>query len=100
MWLEVAKWEKLLTILKSWVRMGKRGTAGIPFKEYESVVSSCITHSSPSRQGWDYFLRVIECSKHDHHTSIFTEIRRYSMHCRDVACSFKNQHRNLQDAKS
>jgi hypothetical protein len=38
MWLEAAKREKLLTILKSWVRTGKRGTAGIPFKEYESVI--------------------------------------------------------------
>ena len=33
MWLEAAKREKLLTILKSWVRTGKRGTAGMPFKE-------------------------------------------------------------------
>ena len=32
MWLEVAKREKILTILKSWVRAGKRGTAGIPLK--------------------------------------------------------------------
>ena len=38
MLLEAAKWEKLLTILKSWVRTGKRGTVGIPFKEYESVI--------------------------------------------------------------
>jgi hypothetical protein len=38
MWLEVAKQEKLLTHLKSWVRTGKWGTAGIPFKEYESVI--------------------------------------------------------------
>jgi hypothetical protein len=38
MWLEAAKREKLLTILKSWVRTGNRGTAGIPFKEYESVI--------------------------------------------------------------
>jgi hypothetical protein len=38
MWLEAAKREKLLTILKSWVRTGKWGTAGIPFKEYESVI--------------------------------------------------------------
>ncbi len=37
-WLEAAKREKLLTILKSWVRTGKRGTAGILFKEYESVI--------------------------------------------------------------
>ena len=32
MWLEVAKGEKILTILKSWVRAGKRDTAGIPLK--------------------------------------------------------------------
>jgi hypothetical protein len=38
MWLEAAKWEKLLMILKSWVCTGKRGTVGIPFKEYESVI--------------------------------------------------------------
>ncbi len=38
MWLEAAKREKLLTILKSWVCTGNRGTAGIPFKEYESVI--------------------------------------------------------------
>ncbi len=34
MWLEQAKREKLLTVLKGWVRAGKRGTAGIPFKEF------------------------------------------------------------------
>jgi hypothetical protein len=33
MWLEAAKREKLLPILKSWVRTGKQGTVGIPFKE-------------------------------------------------------------------
>ena len=38
MWLEAAKREKLLTILKSWVHTGKWGTASIPFKEYESVI--------------------------------------------------------------
>ncbi len=39
MWLEAAKWEKLLTVLKGWIRSGKRGTAGIPFNEFESVVA-------------------------------------------------------------
>ena len=38
MWLEAAKREKLLTILKSGVCTDKWGTAGIPFKEYESVI--------------------------------------------------------------
>jgi hypothetical protein len=39
MWLESAKQEKLLTVLKSWVRAGKQGTAGIPFKEFELVIA-------------------------------------------------------------
>jgi hypothetical protein len=39
MWLESAKREKLLTILRGWTRTGRRGTAGIPFKEYESTVA-------------------------------------------------------------
>jgi hypothetical protein len=39
MWLEAAKQEKPLTVLKGWVRSGKRGTAGIPFKEFELVVA-------------------------------------------------------------
>ena len=32
MWLEYAKHEKLLTILRGWIRTGHRGTAGIHFK--------------------------------------------------------------------
>jgi hypothetical protein len=39
MWLEQAKREKLLTVLKGWVRAGERGTAGIPFKEFELVTA-------------------------------------------------------------
>ena len=39
MWLESAKREKLLTILRGWTRTGRRGTAGIPFKEFESTVA-------------------------------------------------------------
>ena len=34
MWLESAKRKKLLTILRGWTRTGRRGTAGIPFKEF------------------------------------------------------------------
>jgi hypothetical protein len=37
MWLESAKREKLLTILKSWIWVGTRGMAGIPFKEFKSI---------------------------------------------------------------
>ena len=39
MWLEDAKREKLLTVLKGWVRAGERGMAGIPFNEFESVTA-------------------------------------------------------------
>jgi hypothetical protein len=38
MWLEEAKWEKLLTILKGWNRTGKQASLGIPFGEFESTV--------------------------------------------------------------
>ncbi len=30
---------KLLTILKGWIRTGKRGTTGIPFTEFESTIA-------------------------------------------------------------
>jgi hypothetical protein len=39
MWLELSKREKLLTILKSWIQVGTRGMAGLPFKEFELVVA-------------------------------------------------------------
>jgi hypothetical protein len=39
MWLEATKRKKLLTILRGWTRTGRRGTAGIPFKEFESTVA-------------------------------------------------------------
>jgi hypothetical protein len=37
MWLKAAKWEKLLTAVKGWACLGRRGMAGIPFKEFELV---------------------------------------------------------------
>ena len=39
MWLEAAKREKLLTILRGWIRNGHRGSAGIPFKEFEATIA-------------------------------------------------------------
>ncbi len=39
MWLEEAKREKLLTILKTWIRTGTRGRGGVKYKEFESVVA-------------------------------------------------------------
>jgi hypothetical protein len=39
MCLEVAKREKLLTVLKGWIHSGKQGTVDIPFKEFESVMA-------------------------------------------------------------
>jgi hypothetical protein len=42
MWLESAKREKLLTILKGWIRTGKQGSAGIPLGDYESTISKIL----------------------------------------------------------
>jgi hypothetical protein len=39
LWLEFAKQEKLLTILRGWIRTGTRGSLGIPFGEFESTVA-------------------------------------------------------------
>ena len=39
LWLEDAKWEKLLTGLKGWVCVGEQGMAGIPFNKFESVTA-------------------------------------------------------------
>jgi hypothetical protein len=53
MWLESAKQEKLLTILRGWIRTGTRGSLGIPFGKFESTVAK-IRHaftSIPAGQG-------------------------------------------------
>jgi hypothetical protein len=39
MWLEAAKREKLLTILRGWIRTRQRGSAGIPFNEFELTIA-------------------------------------------------------------
>jgi hypothetical protein len=47
MWLESAKREKLLTILKGWIRTGKQGSAGIPLGDFESIIAK-IRHAFQS----------------------------------------------------
>ncbi len=47
MWLESAKQEKLLTILRGWIRTGTRGNLRIPFGEFESTVAK-IRHAFTS----------------------------------------------------
>ena len=39
MWLESAKREKLLTILKGWIQTGTQGSAGISLDEFESTIA-------------------------------------------------------------
>ncbi len=39
MWLKVAKREKLLATLQSWIRNASRGAGGIPFKQFETIVA-------------------------------------------------------------
>jgi hypothetical protein len=47
MWLESAKRKKLLTILKGWIRTGKRGSLGVPFGEFKSTIAK-IQHAFTS----------------------------------------------------
>ncbi len=47
MWLELAKHEKLLTILKGWIRTGKQGSAGVPFDKFKSTIEK-IRHAFTS----------------------------------------------------
>jgi hypothetical protein len=47
MWLELAKREKLLTVLKGWICTGKRGSAGIAFGKFESTIAK-IRHAFTS----------------------------------------------------
>jgi hypothetical protein len=53
MWLESAKRKKLLTILKGWIRTGKRGSAGIPLGDFESTIAKIrhAFHSIPAGRG-------------------------------------------------
>jgi hypothetical protein len=39
MWLESAKREKLLTVLKGWIRTGNRGSTGIPLGDFKSTIA-------------------------------------------------------------
>jgi hypothetical protein len=64
MWLETAKREKLLTILRGWIRTGHRGAAGIPFKEFESTIAkirhafTCIPMGNSLLSACNRILRV------------------------------------------
>jgi hypothetical protein len=47
MWLESAKGEKSLTVLKEWIRTGKMGFAGIAFSKFECTIAK-IRHAFTS----------------------------------------------------
>ncbi len=47
MWLELAKREKLLAILRGWIRTGTQGNLGIPFGKFESTIAK-IRHAFTS----------------------------------------------------
>ncbi len=50
MWLEVAKCEKLLATLQSWIRKASRGAGSIPFKQCETIVAKLRHCSRPEGQ--------------------------------------------------
>lgn len=39
LWLELPKWDAIVATLKSWLRSLKRANMGVPFKEFQSVIS-------------------------------------------------------------
>ena len=49
LWLEGPKRDALLTILQGWTKAAARSNAGIPFNEFESIIASYATRSSPSQ---------------------------------------------------
>jgi hypothetical protein len=96
MWLESAKREKLLTILKGWIRTGKRGSAGIPLGDFESTIAK-IRHAFESiPAGWVYYRLATAFSRCAHHMYICNGMRQYSRRWRGVEPYFvnlpKNQH--------
>ena len=101
MWLEAAKREKLLTILKSWVRTGNRGNAGIPFKEYESVILK-LRHAFISIPAGVGLLspcnRVFQAKP----AYVYLHKNKQVLHalCKDVAHSSENQHGSPRNAES
>ena len=79
MWLEAAKQEKLLTVLKELIWTGRRGMAGIQFAEFVSTVANFATGSPAFQQVWAYCHRVIGSSKHSQSLCIFIKITGYSL---------------------
>ncbi len=76
MWLEVAKREKLLATLQSWIRNASRGAGGIPFKQFETIVAK-LRHAftaipngmgllSPCNQNLAQKPNIVWLSRHKH----------------------------------
>ncbi len=92
MWLELAKREQLLTILKSWIWVGTRGTASIPFKEFESVMAklwhtfTCILAGVGIKSPCNWILKLHPAFVYLHKTA------KCSMQLRVVNLYYANQH--------
>ena len=74
MWLEVAKQEKLLTILKGWIRTGQQGMAVIQLPSSNLLWQNFATRSRAFQQVWAYCHHVIGSLKHDRNLCIFIKI--------------------------
>jgi hypothetical protein len=77
MWLEAAKQEKLLTILKGWIWTEWRGMAEFSLPSLSLQWQNFAMHSRAFQQVWACCHRVIGSSKHGR--SIFMKITGYSL---------------------
>jgi hypothetical protein len=90
MWLESAKREKLLTLLKGWIRTGKRGSAGILLGDFESTIAK-IRHAFQSiPTGCGLYRLATAFSRSTHHMYICNGMWQSSRRWRGVEPSFVN----------
>ncbi len=60
LWLEEVKRAYLLTVLHGWIRSSEAGMMGIPFKEFESVITKVRHAFTAISAGWG---RLTPCNK-------------------------------------
>jgi hypothetical protein len=96
MWLESAKREKLLTILKGWIRTGKRGSAESRLEISSQPLQRYGMRFRASLRGVVYYRLATAFSRSAHHIYICNGMWQYSRRWRGVEPSSvnlpKNQH--------
>ena len=100
MWLESAKQEKLLSILKGWIRTCKRGSRRIPFSYYKSTILK-IRHAFKSIPVGCGLLSPCNCIfRSAHHMYTCSGMRPSSRWLRGVKPSSVNRPKNQHGVES